>query len=196
MQSVQAFFDKIAPTWDAGVDPNDFRVAQIVLQELKVDSTDIVLDVGAGTGLLTPYLEKIGGPFEAIDISQGMVTAFRAKYPNAPIRCGDYEDASLFAPASLSKIIVFNAFPHFARPERVFANAWTHLKPGGSFAIAHSMRREALNLHHSKVGGVVGNHMLISDKELRVGMLAAGFDTVEIRETDYFLAVARKRGPS
>lgn len=56
-----------------------------------------VLDVGCGHG--TPISETLMGEgftVYGIDASPGMVAAFRARFPNAPVECGAIEDSRLF----------------------------------------------------------------------------------------------------
>jgi SAM-dependent methyltransferase len=194
MESVKQFFDRLAAEWDCFQKQADFEVVDRVLRRIGLSSSDRVLDVGAGTGVLVPFLLRHGcKSIQAIDISQGMVDQYRRKHPDGEVICGNYEDSGLFEREAFTKVIIFNTFPHFARPEAIFRNAHLNLSPGGQLVVFHSMTRDRLNLKHREVGGVVGNHMLISDDEFRAGLETAGFEAIVIEDESHFFASAIKR---
>ena len=45
-------------------------------------------------------------------------------------------------------ILIYNAFPHFSEPEKLFTNLSRQLKPGGRLTVAHGMSRARINDHH------------------------------------------------
>ena len=104
---------------------------------------------------------------------------------------GNYEER-LFPAGMFSKIVIFNAFPHFENEKAVFENSYFYLKPGGRLYVAHSMNREQLDEHHSKAGMEVQDHVLIPDKEFRKLYAEAGFSDILVENKKYFFSVGAK----
>lgn len=193
MNEIEAFFDQRAAAWDSCHKIDDFAVIETVLAKINITGKDCVLDLGAGTGILAPALLKSGCQFTAMDLSKKMLEVYASKYPAIRTVHGDYESDSFFAANSFTKIIIYNSFPHFIQPEKVFANAFAHLSADGELIIFHSMNRKRLDLKHQKVGGVVGNHLLAADAELRASLLSAGFSDVRLYDRDFFFIHGIKR---
>ena len=92
-QEITAFFDRMAPQWDADMIRSDAIIGKI-LDGAEVRPGVSVLDVACGTGVLFPdYLARQVGKVTAVDISPEMVKIAAAKYPGSPITvlCGDVE---------------------------------------------------------------------------------------------------------
>ena len=53
-EEVIAFFDRLAPGWDAGLVRNEEIIKQI-LDNAEISAGKSVLDVACGTGVLVPY---------------------------------------------------------------------------------------------------------------------------------------------
>ena len=68
-QDVIAFFDRLAPRWDADMIRSDEIIATI-LDNAEIGPGADVLDVACGTGVLFPdYLARNVGTLTAVDIS-------------------------------------------------------------------------------------------------------------------------------
>ena len=120
-QDVIEFFDQAAAGWDAQLRRNEPVIARI-LDNAGVRSGVRVLDVACGTGVLIPdYLQRGAAQVTAIDISPEMARIAREKFPqeNVTVLCGDAEQAHF--PAPFDCIVIYNAFPHFPKPERLLA---------------------------------------------------------------------------
>ncbi len=184
------FFDRNAEPWDGYLKPADYSVGAAVLERAGVNAGHRVLDVACGTGVLTPLLLARGVTgITAVDISPGMGAVFGRKFPKLKFVLGDYHEP-LFGPASFDRIIIYNAFPHFGAPERIIANAAAQLVPGGRLVIAHSMTRQALDLKHKEVGGVVGSHLLLSDEALLALLVANKLACSALEDADHFYLCA------
>ncbi len=194
MFEIKDFFDKHAENWRSCHKQCDFDAADLAMQKISVNKTDVTLDVGAGTGILIPFIHKYScSDITAIDLSSEMIKIIQKNFPEIKAVCANYEDEKLFGPESFSKIIIYNAFPHFPNPEKIINNAFCQLRKNGILMIAHSMNREKLNLTHKKAGGIVGNHMLISDSALKAAFLKAGFSDIEIEDETYFFTFGTKK---
>ena len=147
-QDVIAFFDRLAPQWDADMIRHDDIIATI-LDNAGVKPGADVLDVACGTGVLFPdYLSRDVGSLTAVDISPEMVRIARSKYPEDKVTvcCGDVEELDF--DKQFDCIVVYNAFPHFPEPAQLIESLAGLLKPGGILTVAHGMSRAAIDRHH------------------------------------------------
>ena len=147
-RDVQAFFDRLAPDWDAGIVRNEAVIARI-LDNAGVCEGCTVLDVACGTGVLTPdYLARDVASVTAVDISPEMIRRARDKLRDDRVQflCGDVE--TLDVGRDFDAVVVYNAFPHFPDPERLVAHLASLLRPGGVLTVAHGMGRAAIDGHH------------------------------------------------
>ncbi len=147
-KDVIAFFDRLAPGWDAMQSP-DSGVIKAILDNAGIAEGKDVLDVACGTGIMIPYyLERKVASVTAVDISPCMAEIARAKFPrpDVTVLCGDA--GALPADRKYGCIVVFNAFPHFPDPERLLAHLSLLLRPGGVLTVAHGASRETIDAHH------------------------------------------------
>ena len=146
---VVAFFDRLAPLWDADMVTNDL-IIKTILDNAGVHAGSKVLDVACGTGVLVPYyLKRTVSSVTGIDISPAMIEIAKSKYqlPEVYFIC---EDAETWKTGEkYDSIVIYNAFPHFSDPESLFRNLSSMLVPNGILSIAHGMSREKINAHHS-----------------------------------------------
>lgn len=159
-KEVIAFFDRLAPGWDAELIRND-EVISVILDNAGVSSVKDVLDVACGTGVLIPdYLKRGVASVTGIDISPKMAELAREKFPQeqVTILCGDVEKTEFGK--LFDCIVVYNAFPHFPDPERLIRTLAGKLKPGGTLTVAHGMSREKIDAHHHGTASHVSNGLM------------------------------------
>ena len=147
-RDVIEFFDRLAPTWDAGMVRNEPVIARI-LDLGGVAPGAEVLDVATGTGVLIPdYLSRGVEHVTAVDISPRMAEIARGKFAGdhrVTILCADAQEAAF---GVFDCILIYNAFPHFSDPEKLFETLSRQLRPGGRLTVAHGMSRARINDHH------------------------------------------------
>lgn len=141
------FFDRCAPSWDAGLIRSDRKI-NIILDNAGVKQGSRVLDVACGTGVLMPDYLSRGAEVTGIDISPEMIKLAEQKYAGTGVRfiCGDVEAADVGQ--DFDAIVVYNAFPHFPDPERLIFRLSGLLAEGGILTVAHGMSREKIDAHH------------------------------------------------
>ena len=157
------FFDRCAPSWDAGLIRSDRKI-NIILDNAGVREGSRVLDVACGTGVLIPDYIRRGADVTGIDISPEMIKLAERKYAGTGVRfiCGDIETADVGQ--DFDAIVVYNAFPHFPDPERLITHLSGLLTEGGVLTVAHGMSIEALNRHHRGRASSVSREMLTAEE--------------------------------
>ena len=163
-KEVIAFFDRLAPDWDAEMIRSDEIIAAI-LDKAEVSANKDVLDVATGTGVLIgDYLARGVASVTGIDISPNMARIAQGKYPqeNVKILCGDVERTDF--DRLFDCIVVYNAFPHFPDPARLIAHLASLLRPGGTLTVAHGMSREKIDAHHHGAASRVSNGLMPAEE--------------------------------
>ncbi len=162
-QDIIAFFDRLAPQWDADTVRSD-AVISTILDGAGVCPGKAVLDVACGTGVLFPdYLARKVSRVTAIDLSPEMAKIAAGKFPEAPIRvlCGDVLTAEFGQ--KFDCIMVYNAFPHFPDPQALIARLSSLLLPDGTLTVAHGMSRTAIDHHHKGTASQVSLGLIHED---------------------------------
>ena len=189
---VIAFFDRLAPQWDANMIRHDDVIAAI-LDGAEVRPGTHVLDVACGTGVLIPdYLRRNVASVTGVDISPEMIRIAREKFPqeNVCFLCGDVEAVALGR--QFDCIMVYNAFPHFPDPENLIRVLSGLLVPGGTLTVAHGMSRAQIDHRHEGAASKVSRGLIHEDA------LAAIFEkylhvTVKISDDRMYQVTGRKK---
>ena len=193
-KDVIEFFDRLAPTWDAGMVRNEPVIARI-LDLAGVGPGRDVLDVACGTGVLIgDYLGRGVASVTAIDVSPGMVEIARAKFTGenrVRILCADAQ--SWETDRSFDCILIYNAFPHFSDSKKLLKNLSLFLRSGGRLTVAHGMSRDRINAHHRGGASHVSNGLMPAED------LAALFEPFlrvdQVRDNaDMYLVSGSKNG--
>ena len=197
-------FDLLAKTWDEKPRrvENAKKIGEAILKKIPLSPDWRVLDFGAGSGLLTFYLQPNVGWIDAVDNSKGMVEVLREKVQKAGVKnvnpiLGDIEDLDL-GEERYDLIVSSMTLHHIRDPKRLFEKLFKSLKRGGYIAIA-DLKKEYGTFHIDNEGVYYfGFHR----EELERFLREAGFEVVEIsvvnvirkngREYPVLLAIGRK----
>ena len=109
---------------------------------LGVSSSSRVLDLGAGSGILTRQLRPLVGALTAVEPAPGMRDTFRASTPDVEILDGR-DTAIPLASDSLDAIFVAQAF-HWFDPEPALVEMHRVLVAGGGLALLWNERDETV----------------------------------------------------
>ena len=165
------FFDRLAPAWDDMQVRNEEVIAEILFKG-GIREGVRVLDVACGTGVLFPDYKKLGADVTGIDISPEMVKIAKEKFPEAEVICGDVLDFSF--KDKFDAVMIYNAFPHFAEPEKLIEKLSTLLKNSGRISIAHGISEKELAECHS--GSAKNVSVPLVKKEVLAQMLEPYFN--------------------
>ncbi len=165
------FFDKLAPVWDDTNIRNEEVISEILLKGGIREGVK-VLDVACGTGVLFPDYAAIGAKVTGIDISQEMVKRAKEKFPQTEVICGDVLDYSF--EDKFDAIMIYNAFPHFPKPEKLIEKLSLLVKKSGRLSIAHGISEKELAKCHS--GSAKKVSVPLVKKEVLSDMMKAYFD--------------------
>ncbi len=181
-QAVAAFFDRLATGWDANAKHPD-AVIDRILDRIGLRPGAEVLDVGCGTGILVPDYLARGASVTGVDLSPEMLRLAREKYRGTPgvhFLLADAETAALGGPYDC--VVVYNAFPHFPRPEVLLVHLGKLVKPGGTLTVAHGMSMAQLARHHANVPPTVSRSL--PAPETLAAMFPPGFSMTVVEAND------------
>lgn len=185
------FFDMYAADWDAQMVRDD-KIIETILDNAGVKAGSRVLDVACGTGVLIPdYLARGVESVTAIDISPEMVKIAQGKFnqPNIRIMCGDVMAADIGG--DYDAIVIYNAFPHFAEPDKLVEILSDKLKKGGRLTVAHGMSRERIDAHHKGAASKVSNGLMEAEKLAEI--FGRYINTIQIISNDKMYQVVGER---
>ena len=163
--SIEAFFDKAASSWDEEMIKDDL-IIKTILDNARVEKGNTVLDVACGTGVMITYYLDRGAHPTGIDLSKKMIEIASDKFKDVEFIWGDVEELN---DRKFDRIIVYNAFPHFIDPEALVKHLATLLNKDGTLTIAHGMSRERINHHHHEgVASSISNGLIKASELAKV----------------------------
>lgn len=164
-KDIIAFFDRLAPSWDADTIKDDTIIGEI-LDNALVKTGDEILDVACGTGIMFDYyLERGVKTVVGIDISSEMAKIAAEKFKafqNIEVLCGDVTEYNFSK--RFDRIIVYNAFPHFPDPEGLIKTLSTLLREGGTLTVAHGAGRAVIDAHHKGTASKVSVGLMSAER--------------------------------
>jgi ubiquinone/menaquinone biosynthesis C-methylase UbiE len=194
-----SIFDALAPQWDQEMEFASLESFRELMGTLEV-SGKVVLDVGAGTGVLVESgLEAGAKSWIACDLSGGMLAVLAKKFQKA-LRDGrlsllraDVHSLPL-EKDSVERVVCQDAFPHFHDLQTAFREIFRILRPGGCFAINHFAGREFINsIHRASSHPILREDLMIPAVEAIALLQETGFEVKRaIDEESRFFILAAK----
>ena len=165
------FFDKRAELWDS-IQVRNEEVIDFILKKADVIKGKHILDIACGTGVLFPDYLLRGVKVTGVDISPEMVRIAKEKFPQVQVLCADAETYSFVDEYDIA--MIYNAFPHFAQVEKLFANVSSALKLGGRLTVAHGISEKELEECHK--GAAENISVPLVKKEILADMMSPWFE--------------------
>lgn len=191
------FFNSMADTWDTRCRHDHNKINEI-LDLLPLRKDDAILDVGAGTGVLIPFLlERIGdrGTITAIDMAEKMIRIAEKKFDHEQVQfmADDVFSVELQLPR-FDVILCYSVFPHFEDKKAAVEKLSRRLNQGGILAICHSEGRDDINRLHKNITPSVVHDHLPPAGEIAEHLAAAGCEIITLLDTERLFVVAGRKG--
>jgi len=146
-----------------GDDKKNLYEVTNLIKITKISKSNLILDVGSGTGDLVSTFSTKGYTATGLDKSEYMVAKAREKNPNLDFTMGDATNTLLYAPHSFHLITcLYFTIYDINDKMRFFQNAYEWLLPGGYFAIHLMVTDEPLEMLSSD------NSKKVSGKQSRI----------------------------
>ena len=148
-----------------------------------VDLGDEVLEVGPGRGLTTDWLRRQCRAITSIEVDPEWADTLdrRLAGTNVNVQCGD-ATAMPYGDCTFSGAVAFTMLHHVPSQElqdRVFAEVYRVLRPGGIFAGADSTPSFLMRIFHIR-----DTLVFVNPKTLSARLEAAGFEEIKVEEGD------------
>ena len=178
--STRDYFDRMAGIWDQASQTDDLRQRlTFLIDKFDIPQGGWVLDVGAGTGILHPYLlAAVGksGRVLAFDFSSRMLSEALKKKCSENLACFQANVAAIpMANQTCDCVVCFAAFPHFDQKSQAMREMVRVTKVGGRVFIAHLMSRKQIARHHDASPDVAGHYLPPTERMRRI-FTTAGLD--------------------
>jgi ubiquinone/menaquinone biosynthesis C-methylase UbiE len=165
---------------------------------------EIVLDLGSGGGIDVLLSARCVGPTGkayGLDMTDEMLALARANQAKAGVENVEFlrgEIEAIPLPADSVDVIISNCVINLsADKDRVFAEAFRVLKPGGRFAVSDVVVRGSVPSEIRKsvelwIGCVAG---ALEDQEYRAKLTRAGFEAIDLEPTRIYRAEDAREFP-
>ena len=195
----KTFFNEMAATWDQRFyTPGLKERLETLVPLFHFRSGSRVLDVGAGTGGIIPYLLRAiepEGSIWSVDFAEKMVEIGKEKFKDEP-RVQFYlsaVEALPFADEFFHHIVCFGAFPHFADRPLALQEMHRVLQNEGTLILAHALSSQEIKQHHMGAAPV-SHDFLPEEAEMRSLLKSKGFRVLQlIDRPKCYLCEAQKK---
>jgi len=145
------YFSKYMHLFDPPLPDGVSERLEKIVKSASISGTDVVLDMGTGTGILIPLILKYGPALiYANDLSEKMLKSVKKDYPDVRTLTGDIRDLKL--PDQTIDVIFVNAcYPNIVDKHGSFTNIRRITKTGCRVVISHPMGGAFINFLQEKV---------------------------------------------
>jgi ubiquinone/menaquinone biosynthesis C-methylase UbiE len=146
-----------------------------------VDPGEDVLELGPGPGLTTDVLRERAARLTAVEIDPRLASSLQERMKNTNVEVVEADATAMpFPDGSFSAVLSFTMLHHVPSvtlQDRLLAEAWRVLRPGGAFAGTDTAPGVLLQLAH------IGDTMVpVEPATLSLRLKTAGFDEIEVKK--------------
>jgi len=146
-----------------------------------LDPSEDVLELGPGPGLTTDVLRERATCLTAVEIDPRLASSLQERMKNTNVDVVEADATAMpFPHGSFSAVLSFTMLHHvpsITLQDRLLAEAWRVLRPGGVFAGTDTAPGFPLRLAH------IGDTMVpVDPATLGKRLKTAGFDEVEVKK--------------
>lgn len=110
-----------------------------IVAAAEIANGEVILDVGSGTGILVPYIQKYEpGRIYACDLSKKMLGQLKIHYSDVKTIVSDVRDLTL-PDLSIDVVFINACYPNIVDKAGAFMNIARMMKPAGRMVISHPM---------------------------------------------------------
>lgn len=122
LQFLKGFIKK--PTTVGAIAPSSPELALKMIEDVKADENNVVLEIGCGTGAITKFLQKMipdRKSYIGIEIEKNFVDQLEEEFPNLNIVCADAcNSTQIIADQGLGKVsYIISGLPFVVLPKEV-----------------------------------------------------------------------------
>ncbi|MCL4369708.1 MAG: methyltransferase domain-containing protein [Chloroflexi bacterium] len=186
-----SLFDGLASRYDAWFETPLGRAVDAVEQQAlfavaSVDSGDLILDVGCGTGHYAQALDKRGARVVGIDLSAAMLAAAQAKGIGGAAFAGASALRLPFPDATFDEVIAVTLLEFLSDREAAVVEMLRVLRPDGRLVVAVLNRQSLWYWLYWRGRGVYTQAHLFTSGELRRLLAVPGVERAQWRAALFF----------
>ncbi|MGD8227539.1 MAG: methyltransferase domain-containing protein [Desulfobacteraceae bacterium] len=185
-------FDELYHLFDPPLPEGVPERLERIVASAEIARGDNVLDVGSGTGILVPLIQKYGpARLFACDLSEAMLKQLKRHYPNVEAIVSDIRELAL--PDLFLDVIFINAcYPNIVDKGGAFTNLGRMTRPAGRMVISHPLGKAFIDSLKRKVPFPLDEFPEKSEAEILFEPF--GFSISEfVDETELYILVATKQ---
>jgi ubiquinone/menaquinone biosynthesis C-methylase UbiE len=185
-------FDELYHLFDPPLPEGVPERLERIVASAEIARGDNVLDVGSGTGILVPLIQKYGpARLFACDLSEAMLKQLKRHYPNVEAIVSDIREFAL--PDLFLDVIFINAcYPNIVDKGGAFTNLGRMTRPAGRMVISHPLGKAFIDSLKRKVPFPLDEFPEKSEAEILFEPF--GFSISEfVDETELYILVATKQ---
>jgi demethylmenaquinone methyltransferase/2-methoxy-6-polyprenyl-1,4-benzoquinol methylase len=190
------FFEHLAQEWDDLQPPGRQAILNQLISrcDTYLEYSDLILEVGSGTGGFIPVLEKRypSSKIVSIDFATAMLLRSRKHHNGHHLVQADVHELP-FPSGKFSAVICHNSFPHFKDKTKALEEMRRVLRQGGTLLILHELGRQKVNAIHQNARAVeIHRDLLPSGDALSALLVRSGFHPTIIEDIEqHYIACAK-----
>jgi SAM-dependent methyltransferase len=191
----RACFNRAVEAFDVPQPPAVLERLRQVVEVAAIAPGETVLDVGAGVGVLVPFIRDYRpGRIIACDLAERMLERLTSKYPEVAAYRADI--AQLELPVESVDVIFMNAmYGNIADKPAAHGNVVRMLRPGGRLLVSHPEGRAFVD--HLRADSELFIEPYPTQAEFAAALAPHGLVVTQFRdEAELYVMVACKVAPS